>query len=161
MTDVLGLVVAIAVCFAAAGIGGYATARSLRDWYVALPKPSWNPPNAVFGPVWTVLYLAMAVAAWLVWRARDERDVVPALAWFGVQLALNVAWSISFFGLRSPRAGVVVIVLLWFAILGTIVAFAPISMPAALVLVPYLAWVTFATALNGAIAAKVARATAS
>ena len=157
MTDVLGLVVAIAVCFAAAGIGGYATTRSLRDWYVALPKPSWNPPNAVFGPVWTVLYLAMAVAAWLVWRARDERDVVPALAWFALQLVLNVAWSVSFFGLRSPRAGVVVIVLLWFAIVGTILAFAPISMPAALVLVPYLAWVTFATALNGAVAAKVAR----
>lgn len=158
MTDIIGLVVAIAVCLAAAGIGGYATTRSLRDWYVTLPKPSWNPPNGVFGPVWTVLYLAMAVAAWLVWRARDERDVVPALAWFAVQLALNVAWSVSFFGLRSPRAGLVVIVLLWLAILAMIVAFAPISTLAALVLVPYLAWVTFATALNGAIAAKVARA---
>lgn len=151
MTDLVALAVAVAICFGAAAVGGYATTRSLRDWYVALPKPSWNPPNWVFGPVWTVLYLAMAVAAWLVWRARDERDVAPALAWFAVQLALNVAWSVAFFGLRAPQAGLAVIIGLWLAILGTIVAFAPISTPAAAILVPYLLWVTFATALNGAI----------
>jgi translocator protein len=152
MNDLVALVVAVAICSAAAAVGGYATTRSLRDWYVALPKPSWNPPNWVFGPVWTVLYLAMAVAAWLVWRARDERDVTPALVWFAAQLVLNVAWSVAFFGLRAPRAGLAVIVALWLAILGTIAAFAPISMAAASILVPYLLWVTFATALNGAIA---------
>ena len=154
MNDLIALVVAAAVCLAAAAIGAYATVRSLRDWYVALPKPSWNPPNSVFGPVWTVLYLAMAVAAWLVWRVRDSFDVLPALAWFTVQLVLNVLWSVSFFGLRSPLAGLVVIVLLWCAILATILAFAPTSLLAAAVLVPYLAWVTFAAALNAAIVMK-------
>jgi tryptophan-rich sensory protein len=152
VNDVLGLVASIAICFAAAGIGGYATSRSLRDWYVALPKPSWNPPNRVFGPVWTVLYAAMAIAAWLVWRVRDDHDVSVALAWFGVQLVLNVLWSVVFFGARRPAGGVVVIALLWLAIVATILAFAPLSLPAALLLVPYLAWVTFASLLNLAIA---------
>ena len=151
MNDIIALVVAVAICFAAAGVGGYATTRSLRDWYLALPKPSWNPPNWVFGPVWTVLYLAMAVAAWLVWRVRDERDVAAALVWFAAQLVLNVAWSVVFFGLRAPKGGLAVIVALWLAIVGTILAFAPISTPAAAILAPYLLWVTFATALNGAI----------
>jgi tryptophan-rich sensory protein len=152
VNDVLGLVASIAICFAAAGIGGYATSRSLRDWYVALPKPWWNPPNRVFGPVWTVLYAAMAIAAWLVWRVRDDHDVSVALAWFGVQLVLNVLWSVVFFGARRPAGGVVVIALLWLAIVATILAFAPLSLPAALLLVPYLAWVTFASLLNLAIA---------
>ncbi len=154
MNDLIALVIAVAVCLAAAGVGAYATVRSLGDWYIALPKPSWNPPNAVFGPVWTLLYLGMAVAVWLVWRMRDGGDVSSALAWFAVQLVLNVLWSVSFFGLRSPLAGLVVIVLLWYAILATILAFAPISLLAAAVLVPYLAWVTFATALNAAIVMK-------
>lgn len=152
MSDIVGLVASIAICFAAAGIGGYATSRSLRDWYVALPKPSWNPPDRVFGPVWTVLYAAMAIAAWLVWRVRDERDVSVALAWFAVQLALNVLWSVVFFGARRPSGGVAVITLLWLAIVATIVAFAPLSPTAALLLAPYLAWVTFASLLNLAIA---------
>ena len=155
MSDILGLVASIAICFVAAGIGGFATSRSLRDWYLTLPKPAWNPPNRVFGPVWTVLYGAMAIAAWLVWRVRDERDVSVALAWFGVQLALNVLWSVVFFGLRQPAGGVLVIVLLWMAILATIIAFAPLSLPAALLLVPYLMWVTFASLLNAAIARRV------
>jgi len=152
VSDIIALVVAVAICFAAAAVGGYATTRSLRDWYVALPKPRWNPPNWVFGPVWTVLYFAMAVSAWLVWRARDEHEVTPALVWFAAQLVLNVAWSVVFFGLRAPKAGLAVIVGLWLAILGTIAAFLPLSTAAGVILVPYLLWVTFATALNGAIA---------
>jgi translocator protein len=151
MNDVVALVIALLCCFGAAAIGGYATTRSLRTWYLALPKPSWNPPNAVFGPVWTVLYLAMAIAVWIVWRARDEHDVALAVACFAAQLVLNVLWSVAFFGLRSPLAGLAVIVALWLAIVATIVAFSQISMLGAAILVPYLLWVTFATALNGAI----------
>ena len=152
MNDIVALALSLAIAFGAAAIGGLATARSLRSWYVTLPKPSWNPPNRVFGPVWTLLYLAMGVAAWLVWTAGDGADVAVPLAWYGGQLVLNVAWSVAFFGLRSPVAGVFVIVALWCAIAGTIVSFAPISAAAAALLVPYLAWVTFAMLLNGAIA---------
>lgn len=151
MTDIVGFIVAIVAVVIAASVGGYATARSLGRWYRALPKPWWNPPDAVFGPVWTLLYLGMAVASWLVWRARDEHDVSAALVWYAVQLTLNVLWSVVFFGMRSPIGGLVVIVALWSAIVTTIVAFAPVSGLAAALLVPYAAWVTFASALNGAI----------
>lgn len=156
MSDLLALVVAILCCFAAAAIGGYATTRSLRTWYLALPKPSWNPPNAVFGPVWTVLYLVMGISVWLVWRARDEHDVALAIACFAAQLVLNVLWSVAFFGFRSPRGGLVVIVVLWLAIAATIAAFSQISVLGAAILVPYLLWVTFATALNAAILRRTA-----
>lgn len=156
MNELAALGVALIVCFAAAGVGGMATARSLRGWYDRLPKPSWNPPDRVFGPVWTVLYAFMAIAVWLVWLARGEHDVTPALAWFAGQLVLNVLWSLAFFGLRSPMLGLVVIVALWWAIVGTIAAFAVVSGVAAIVLLPYLAWVSFATALNAAVARNVA-----
>jgi translocator protein len=158
MNDLLALVVVILCCLGAAAVGGYATTRSLRDWYLALPKPSWNPPNAVFGPVWTVLYLAMAIADWLVWRARNESDITVAQSVFVVQLVLNVLWSVAFFGLRSPLAGLVVIALLWLAIVATIVAFSQVSVLAAAILVPYLLWVTFASFLNAAILRRVGRA---
>ena len=154
MNDVVALAVSLAIAFGAAAVGGLATARSLRTWYVTLPKPSWNPPNWVFGPVWTILYAAMAVASWLVWRVRDEHEIAVALAWYAAQLVLNVLWSFAFFGLRRPRAGVAVIVTLLCAIAGTIVSFAPLSSIAAALLVPYLLWVTFATLLNGAIARR-------
>jgi benzodiazapine receptor len=158
MNDLIALVVVILCCVGAAAIGGYATTRSLRDWYLGLPKPSWNPPNAVFGPVWTVLYLAMAIADWLVWRVRDESDITLAQTLFVVQLVLNVLWSVAFFGFRSPLAGLVVIALLWLAILATIVAFSQVSVLAAAILVPYLLWVTFASFLNAAILRRVGRA---
>jgi benzodiazapine receptor len=157
--DIIALVVAVGICFAAAGVGGYATTRSLRDWYVALPKPWWNPPNWVFAPVWSILYFVMAIAAWLVWLGRERSDVGPLLLAFAAQLVLNVLWSVVFFWLRSPAGGLVVIILLWWAIFVTIIAFAPVSMVAAALLVPYLAWVTFATALNGAIVGRAARVT--
>lgn len=158
MTDIVGLIVAIVAVVIAASVGGYATARSLGRWYRALPKPWWNPPDAVFGPVWTLLYLGMAVASWLVWRARDEHDVSAALVWYAVQLTLNVLWSVVFFGLRRPGAGVVVIVALLASIAVTIATFAPISTVAAVLLVPYLLWVTYATTLNGWIARQERRA---
>jgi tryptophan-rich sensory protein len=134
----------------AAGVGGLFTGRSVSTWYRTLSRPDWTPPDRLFGPVWTVLYLSMAVAAWMVWR-RGTPAVTAAMAAFAVQLALNVAWSALFFGLRSPAAGLADIVLLWLAIAATIALFLRVSIPAGLIMLPYLAWVTFAAALNFAI----------
>jgi tryptophan-rich sensory protein len=138
----------IAATFALAGPGGWATATGVRDWYPSLLKPAWNPPSWVFGPVWTVLYAMMAVAAWLVWR-RDGWS--GALAWFAVQLTLNAAWSPLFFGLHRIDLALIDITFLWVAIAGTVVAFWKVSPGAGWLLVPYLAWVSFATALNFAL----------
>ncbi len=151
MTDALGLLAAVLICALAASIGGVAAAASVRTWYPTLRKPPWNPPARVFGPVWSVLYLMMAVAAWLVWRTHDATDVALALGLFAVQLALNVLWSVVFFGLRRPGGALLDIGLLWIAILGTAVVFWPIDRIGAVLLLPYLAWVTFAAALNGSI----------
>jgi len=150
LNEWLALAIAIGACFCAAALGTWATVRGLREWYPALRKPSWNPPNAVFGPVWSALYLAMAVAVWLVWRSGG--DVIVAVGLFAVQLALNVAWSVVFFGQRNPRGGFVVIVGLWLAIAATLVVFATIDPLAGALFVPYLAWVTFASVLNASIA---------
>ena len=141
----------VAASFTAAAIGGTATSRAVRDWYPTLVKPAWNPPAWLFGPVWTVLYLAMAVAAWLVWRRAGWAGARLALTLFMVQLTLNAAWSIIFFGLRNPGAAVVEVMVLWAAILGTLVLFWQVSVPAGILFIPYLAWVSFATVLNFAI----------
>lgn len=150
MNEWVALGVALGVCFGAAAVGSRATMPQLRRWYPSLRKPTWNPPNAVFGPVWTALYLTMAVAAWLVWRTGG--DVSAALALFAVQLALNVAWSVVFFGERNVRGALVVIVALWLAIATTLGVFWMIAPAAGALFAPYLAWVTFASLLNGAIA---------
>jgi translocator protein len=144
----LALVVLIVLCFAVAGLGGLATTPAIPTWYAGLAKPSWTPPGWVFGPVWSVLYLSMAVAAWLMWRKGNA--LVP-LALFAVQLALNAAWSWLFFGLHNPGAALVDIVLLWAAIAATTIAFWRRSLVAGLLFVPYLAWVSFAAVLNWAI----------
>jgi benzodiazapine receptor len=149
--DAVALVIAILVCFAAAGIGGLFTARSVPTWYQTIEKPSWTPPSGVFGPVWTVLYLMMGIAAWLVWRKDGFSGAGPALGVFGVQLALNALWSVLFFGMRNPGAGFAEIILLWVAIVATVALFWRVSALAGALLLPYLAWVTFAAALNGAI----------
>lgn len=150
MNEWLALAIAIGVCFGAAALGSWPTVRGLREWYPSLRKPSWNPPNSVFGPVWTALYLAMAVAVWLVWRS--GADVAVALGLFALQLALNVAWSVVFFGQRSASGAFVVIVGLWLAIVATLIAFASIDPVAGALFVPYLGWVTFASVLNRAVA---------
>jgi|GEM_PF-228620 tryptophan-rich sensory protein len=121
------------------------------DWYPTLTKPAWTPPDWVFGPVWTLLYILMAVAAWLVWRKAGFAGARLALVLYFVQLALNAAWSGLFFGLRSPAAGLVDILLLWMVIAATLVAFARHSAVAAGLLVPYFVWVSYAAALNFAI----------
>ena len=138
----------LAICFGAAALGGKFTASSVNTWYPTLQKPAWNPPGWVFGPVWTVLYILMAVAAWLVWRRLESAGARVALVLFVAQLVLNALWSYCFFGLRNPKAGFIEIVLLWVAIAGTTVAFARVSAVAGGLFLPYLLWVSFAVALN-------------
>jgi tryptophan-rich sensory protein len=150
--QVVGLVVSLTVVFAAAGLGSHFTARSVAEWYPTLAKPSWTPPGAVFAPVWTALYFLMALAAWLVWRKAGGLGAARlSLALFAVQLALNAAWSVLFFGLRMPGLAFGELVLLWLAIVATLAAFWRVLPAAGLLLAPYLAWVTFAGALNFAI----------
>lgn len=134
-----------------AGVGGWFTAMGVSDWYLTLNRPSWNPPSWLFGPVWTALYVGMAVAAWLVWREAGLDGAMAALTLWGVQLALNLAWSGLFFALRSPGWALVEIGVLWLAILATTVLFFRHSTWAGALMAPYLAWVTFAAVLNAAI----------
>lgn len=136
----------IVLCGAAGAIGAVASINA-QDFYTALDRPLWAPPPGVFGPVWTVLYLAMAVAAWLVWRERDWARARGALGLFVLQLALNALWSWLFFGWHRGALAFADIVVLLVAIVATIVAFARIRTAAAWLLAPYLAWVSFATAL--------------
>lgn len=145
------LALCVGLCFAAAAVGAWFTTPSIPGWYADLDKPSWTPPNWVFGPVWSVLYLLMSLSVWLTWRASGFKAAAIPLLLFGIQLALNVAWSILFFGLQSPGAALIEIVFLWGAILATILAFRRHSAWAAWMMLPYLAWVSFAAVLNLAI----------
>lgn len=149
---VFALIVAIVISELAGVVGSLFTVQAIPTWYAGLAKPALNPPSWVFGPVWTTLYFLMGVAAFLVWRKRWLcREVRIALAFFVGQLLLNALWSIVFFGLRSPGGALVEIVFLWTAIVATITAFARVSKPAAWLLAPYLAWVSFAAYLNYAL----------
>ncbi len=140
---------AIAVCLLAGLIGSVFTTPAIPTWYAALVKPALNPPAWVFGPVWTVLYILMGIALYLVWsKGWEQKNVQVATAIFAVQLALNVLWSYFFFGLQAPFFALIEIVLLWIAILMTIGAFHRVSVPAAVLLVPYFLWVSFAAYLN-------------
>jgi translocator protein len=152
--NVVGLVGFLAASFAAAGLGSAFSIPALDPWYRELRKPAWTPPDQVFGPVWTILYFQMAVAAWLVHRhttgqrgARSSRGKVAFFAWVA-QLLLNVGWSAAFFGLRSPAAGLLTIVPLWVAVVAAVATAARVTRVASLLLVPYLAWTSFAAALN-------------
>ncbi|SEN69059.1 TspO and MBR related proteins [Halorientalis persicus] len=143
------LVLAILASELVGSLGNLLSLSGVTTWYPTLTTPAFNPPGWVFGPVWITLFALMGTAAWLVWRGGlDDRSVRLALALFGIQFACNVAWSGAFFGLRSPLLGLVVIVALWLAIVATIRAFARVDRRAALLLVPYLLWVSFAAVLN-------------
>jgi benzodiazapine receptor len=142
------LIALLAASLGVGALGALATAQSVGTWYQTLAKPSFNPPDRVFGPVWTALYVLMAIAAWLVWRRAGWREARPALALFALQLALNLAWSFLFFGARWIGGALVEIVLLWLAIAATIAAFRRHSAWAAWLMLPYLAWVSFASLLN-------------
>jgi len=139
------LVFFIILCFAVAATGRFFPPD---EWYASLNRPGYAPPNWVFGPVWTVLYLMMAVSGWLVWKSQGTVSKRAALSVFGSQLVLNAAWSAIFFGMHNPGWALVEICFLWLAISWTIVLFRPHSMPASLLLIPYLAWVSFAAVLN-------------
>jgi tryptophan-rich sensory protein len=135
-------VVAVAV------LGNAVTLPNIAPWYADLVKPPFNPPNAVFGPVWTTLYALMVFACFRVLRRPEAAEHRSAVLLFSAQLTLNAAWSVAFFGFRSPAAGLVVIVALIAALIATLRAFLAIDRPAAWALVPYLAWVGFALVLN-------------
>ncbi len=145
----LKLVISILICQCAGIIGSLFTTRSIPTWYAFINKPTFTPPNWVFAPAWISLFTLMGIAAFLLWRkGLRTPGVNRALSIFFLQLTLNSLWSIVFFGGRSIQAGLVVIVLLWLAIIWTIKSFFVISKPAAVLLIPYIAWVSFALVLN-------------
>ena len=144
ISDALSLSPFIGACFCAALSGAF---FKPGDWYEGLAKPRWRPPNWLFPPAWSVLYVCIAVAGWLVWRADSTASNVALVVW-GVSLLFNAGWSAVFFGLRRVDLAFGELVLLWLSIAATIGVFAPVSTAAAWLLAPYLAWVTFAGVLN-------------
>ena len=150
--DTAKLSASILVCCMVGFASSFFTRASVDTWYVTLQKPGFTPPGWVFGPAWTVLYILMATAAFLLWqKAEPGRTVRIALALYFVQLGLNALWTPLFFGLHLLFPALVEIVLLWLAIALTVLAFARIATLPALLLVPYLLWTTFATVLNAAL----------
>lgn len=146
------LIAMIVVAEAAGAIGAAFTVSAIPGWYAQLNQPVLSPPNWVFAPVWTLLYVLMGIAAFLVWqKGLGREDVRRAMTVWGLQLALNALWSVIFFGLRSPAAAFVEVIALWLSILWTIFVFSKISRPAMFLLLPYFAWVTFAAYLNYAV----------
>lgn len=143
----LGLLGWLALCAATAAISGYAS-RGAPEFYAALVKPAWAPPAGLFGPVWTLLYMSMAVAAWLVWRERGWSQARGALSLFVLQLALNALWSWLFFGWHQGALALADILALVGLVAATLASFARVRPLAAWLLAPYFAWVSFATALN-------------
>ena len=152
MNNTVKFIIAVSVPLAVGGLSGIATASGVETWYPTLTKPSFNPPAWVFGPTWTVLYIMMGVAAFLIWREGfGARGVKPALTVFAVQLVLNGLWSILFFGLQAPGWALVDIIALWCAITASAMLFWRVAPAAGMLLLPYLAWVSFATLLNASL----------
>ncbi len=151
--DFLSLGTALLLPLLAGGLGAVATNSSVSTWYRTLRKPPWNPPAWVFGPVWTVLYLMMGLASWLVWQKRPahEKKVSEALKWYGLQFTLNSLWSPIFFGMRRVGVAMIDIVALWSALLTCLMKFGRVQPLAGWLLVPYFLWVSFASTLNAAI----------
>lgn len=147
----LALAAFLIACFVVAGLGGWFTSMGMPEWYATLQKPSWNPPSWVFAPVWTTLYILMAIAAWLVWKEAGFGGATAALSLFFIQLLLNFTWSGLFFGLGSPGWALVEVLLLLAAIVATTVLFFRHSTAAGVLMIPYVLWVSFATLLNAAI----------
>ena len=143
------ILVAVAVCLFVGFLSSFATQSSISDWYVTLNKPSFNPPNWIFAPVWSTLYVLMGVAAGIVWsKGFYHKWVKTALYHFIFQLIFNVAWSIAFFGIRRPDYALLIIIILLILILLTIKWFRVVNKTAALLMIPYLLWVSFASILN-------------
>lgn len=147
--SIVPLIIFIIICEAAGVVGSLFTMSSLTTWYASISKPSFTPPGWIIGAVWIVLYFLMAVSAYLVFeKGVSSTKVKTALYAFGIQLIINVLWSVSFFGLRNITLGFAVIVLLWFAVLATIILFYKTRKSAAVIMLPYIFWVTFAAVLN-------------
>lgn len=150
--DVLSLVIWVGIVAVVAFLGGLATSSSVTTWYPTLNQPSFSPPDWVFGPVWSALYVMMAIAAWMIWRRRQESTRKDAIHFFivvfALQLALNLAWSFIFFGLRSPMWAFVEICVLWVAIAFTVFLGFKQNKWSGYLLLPYLAWASFALVLN-------------
>ncbi len=145
-------IILVVICLILGFTSGLITKSAVIDWYPTIKKPIFNPPNGVFGPVWTLLYIMMAVAAALIWNVIDSNNnAKTALKYFAIQLALNILWSILFFGLHNPAAAFIEIIILWLLIFKTYIEFKKINTIAAYLLLPYLFWVSFATILNGSI----------
>lgn len=149
ISNPIKLIISLVVCQLAGIIGSLFTMSKIPSWYMNINKPELAPPNWVFGPVWTTLFILMGIALYLVWKQGiNKKDVKNALYIFGVQLILNVLWSIIFFGLENPGAAFIEIISLWISILLSIIYFYKISKPASYLLIPYIAWVSFASYLN-------------
>jgi tryptophan-rich sensory protein len=146
--DIKKLGIAIFTPFFAGGIGSYFTYPSIQGWYATLNKPFFNPPNWIFGPVWTFLYLLMGIASYLIWMKPASKKRAVAIRWYVIQLVLNTIWSLLFFGLQSPFLAFVEVLFFWLTILLTIRSFYGLSRTAALILIPYLMWVSFASILT-------------
>ncbi|MGC9517677.1 MAG: TspO/MBR family protein [Methanomicrobiales archaeon] len=143
------LITAVGLTLITGFIGSIFTFDSLTTWYITLNKPWWTPPNWAFGPIWTTLYILIGISAYLVWKkGLNRNDVKIALTVFGLQLILNLLWSVIFFGLKSILGGLIEILILWIVILINIILFYRISKAAGLLLIPYLIWVSIATYLN-------------
>ena len=138
----------IGFCLLVGMIGGISTSQQIETWYQILNKPSWTPPNCIFAPIWTILYIIMGISVWLIFRKRDVYSTKSAFLFFVFQLLLNAAWSHLFFGMQNPFAGFIDILVLWVAILATIKSFLKVSKLAAVLMIPYFVWVSYATCLN-------------
>lgn len=146
--SIVSLLFFIVACLAIGGAGAALTTAEIGGWYRTIAKPSWNPPDAIFGPVWTTLYIMMAIAGWLVWQNCDRKQRRVPMIWFAIQLVLNLAWSLVFFRMHAMGLAFAELVALWLAIVVTMLLFFRRSTVAGLLLVPYLCWVTFAGVLN-------------
>ena len=151
-TSIFALAVCVVVCFSASAVGSFLAFDSVGTWYREIEKPFWTPPSWVFGPVWTALYLMMALAAWRIWRRYGLRNARISLGMFALQLIFNALWTPLFFGLHSPSLAFIDIIILWVLIIATTILFSKRDRIATILMIPYLLWTSFALALNGAIA---------
>lgn len=152
MNKAFKIIIGVVICLAIGFLGSIATQGGVNSWYPTIEKPSFNPPNWVFAPVWTTLFILMGIAAGLVWDRMNLRpEAKPALQLFGIQLVLNSLWSFLFFYFQMPGVAFIELIILWVFIFLTMRAFFSLSKPAGWLMLPYFLWVTFAGVLNGSI----------
>ena len=147
----LPLLIFIFIALLAGFIGSFFTTSSISTWYAFINKPLFSPPNWIFAPVWSLLYVLMGISAFLIWQKRDNLKIKPAMIFYGIQLVLNTLWSIIFFGMHNPGLALLGILILWVFISITLIEFYRINKTAGLLFIPYLIWVSFASILNYAI----------